>query len=305
MSPGVRAAAALAALALACGAPAPAPIARVARVTPPGPEVPAALAQVEVAFTAPLAAAGLTDGRRLVLVPEVLAHEARTAVESPEGAVGLAGAAPGAVRLADGGRRAVLALSAPLHARTRYLLLVSSRLRTADGGPVLDAEGHHKLTEVALATGPAAGPAGRAALTELRIDAATPEAGGEYVELANLGPGPLDLFGLRLSKRTSAGGVSSCVLGEGVVAEGAAALAVGGAYDGRYAVPEGTPVLACGGAALLGGLSNEHPPAITLADGAGAVLSTLGAAGLPRCAVVVRLDPEGPDALANLACGEE
>jgi hypothetical protein len=303
----VRAGILLAAVAAAagCGAPAPPELPRVVGVSPAGPEVEATLARVSVTFSAAVGPAGLTDGRRLLLVPEALATAARTAVESEAGAAGFDGAAPGQVALEAGGTRAALRLSAPLHARTSYVLLVSSRLRAAGGEPVLDAAGRRRATEVRYLTGASPGPSGRPVLTEMRVDAAAPEAGGEYVELQNLGPGPLDLFGLRLSKRTPTGGVSSCTLGEATAAPGSAALVVGGAYDGRYALPAGTPVVTCGTSALLGGLSNDHPPALELSDGAGTVLSTLGAAGVPRCATVVRLDPEGPDALENLACGED
>jgi len=299
-----RQALACAGLGLACGVPGPPALPRVLRITPAGPEVPAALAEVEVTFTAPVGRAGLADGRRLVLVPEALAAGARAAIESEGGAAGFAGAAAGRVLLEDGDTRAVLVLSAPLHARTRYLLLLSSRLRSADGRAVLDAEGHRKATEARFETGAGDGPAGRAVLTAMRVDAAVPEAGGEYVVIANLGPGALDLYGMELTKHTPTGGVSSCRLGESSIDAGAAGLVVGGAYDGRYALPEGTPVLTCGGSALLGGLAADHPPALELAAGVGGVLTTLGAAGVPRCAIVVRRDPEGPDTPANLACAD-
>jgi hypothetical protein len=55
---------------------------------------------------------------------------------------------------------------------------------------------------------------------------------------------------------------------------------------------------------VVGGLANDHPPELRLLDPAGAVLTTLGAGGAPVCAVVVRLDLDGPDAPSNLACGE-
>jgi hypothetical protein len=297
--------AALACAAVACAPPEAPVFPRVVRVTPAGPAVEVALPQVAVTFSAPLAPAGLVDGRRLLLVPEGLAAEARAAVESEAGAVDFAGAAPGRVALESGGTRAVLRLTAPLHARTPYVLLVSSRLRSAEGEPVLDMDGHRRTTQVRYETGASAGPPGRAVLVAMRVDAATPEAGGEYVVLANLGPGPLDLFGVRLVKHTPTGGVSTCAFGEAAVPPEAAALVVGGAYDGRYALPAGTTVIACGSGALLGGLSNDHPPSLELTDAIGTVLSTLGAGGVPRCAIVVRLDAEAPDTLENLACGED
>ena len=55
-------------------------------------------------------------------------------------------------------------------------------------------------------------------LTELMVDAVTPEAGGEYAEVLNLGPGPLDLAGWRFEKRTVAGDWAGCTVGDGEAA---------------------------------------------------------------------------------------
>jgi hypothetical protein len=77
----------------------------------------------------------------------------------------------------------------------------------------------------------------------------------------------------------------------------------GGAYDGRYALPAGVPVLACGATALLGGLADDRPAAIRLSDPTGALVATLGENGGPVCAGAVEvIDPAGPDEPANLAC---
>jgi hypothetical protein len=83
------------------------------------------------------------------------------------------------------------------------------------------------------------------------------------------------------------------------------ALVAGGAWDGRYPVPAGVPVLRCGGGALLGGIANEVPPALALLDPDGAAVTTLGwGIGAPRCAeAVLRWDPAGPDVPANVGCG--
>ena len=113
------------------------------------------------------------------------------------------------------------------------------------------------------------GPPPRAVLTEVRADAETPEAGGEYVEVANLGEGTLDLSGWRLAKRTATGALSSCTVSAppaDAVAPGGVALVAGGAYDGRYALPDGRRVLACGATALLGGIANDRPPELLLLD---------------------------------------
>jgi hypothetical protein len=298
---------ALGLLATACGPDMPAPPAaapRVKAVEPSGEGVPPALASVAVTFSGPVAAEGLTDGRRMVLVPAASERAAVAAVESDAGAAGLAGAAPGAVALEDGGRRAVLRLSAALHARVPYVLVVSSRLQGVRGQAVLDAAGKRKTTVAPFTTGAATGLARRAVIGQIRADAETPEAGGEYVVLVNRGEGPLDLFGWRLEKRGPAGGVTACALGEGEVAPGALALVVGGAYDGRYAPPAGTVVATCGASSLLGGLANDRFPSLRLLDALGEELSTAGAAGGPACAIALRLDLDGADDPGNWECVE-
>lgn len=296
---------ALALLAAACGPELPEPpaaAARVEAVEPDGEGVPITLASAAVTFTAPVSPDGLTDGSRIALVPAAAQRAAVTAVESDEGARGLAGAAPGTVTLDDAGRRAVLHLSAPLHPLVPYALVVSSRLRDARGGAVLDAEGKRKATVATFTTGGAAGPPPRPVIAQIRSDAETPEAGGEYVILANRGQGRLDLFGHRLEKRSAAGGVTACVLGEGEVGPGGLALVVGAAYDRRYTLPQGTAVASCGTASLLGGLANDRFPSLRLLDPQGTVLSTAGAAGGPVCAITLRVELDGEDGPGGWVC---
>lgn len=147
----------------------------------------------------------------------------------------------------------------------------------------------------------------RPVLAEVLVDAAAPEAGGEYAEVANLGTAEADLAGWTLAKRSATGAWTRCALEPlaGTVPPGGHGLVVGGAYDGRYRLPPGAALYRCGGAALLGGLANDSPPALVLeSPGAGAV-SALGlAAPLPRCGEhsVERVLPVGPDGPANLAC---
>jgi hypothetical protein len=300
-----RLASGLAALAWACGPGMPdTPVARphVVRVEPTGAEVPPSLAEVSVTFSGPVSSEGLADGRRMVLVTASAERAAVKAVDSEGGAVGLEGAVPGRIALEDGGKRAVLALDAPLHALVPYSVVVGSRLRSADGKAVLDAEGRERATVGNFQTGPASGPPARPVIAQIRADAETPEAGGEYVVVQNRGSGSLDLYGHRLEKHGASGSVSSCVLGEGEVAPGKLALLVGGAYDQRYAVPEGTAVAPGGAKTLLGGLANDRFPSLRLLDPTGAVLSTAGAAGGPVCAIVLRQELDGPDEPGNWGC---
>jgi hypothetical protein len=297
---------ALAALLAACGPPEPAPRARVLSATPVGPEASPVGVEARITFTAPVAAEALRDGARLVLVPAAALREALAAVEADEGAAGLAAAIPAVVTLEEGGTCAALRPDLALRAHAPYALVLSSRLRAADGRAVLDAEGRRRPTVAAFETGAAPGPPPRPVLTEARFDAATPEAGGEYVEVANLGDGPFDPSGFRLAKRTVSGAVSSCAIAGGeVVPPGGLALIVGEGWDGRYPLPAGIGLLVCGGATLLGGLANDHPPAVLLLDPGGIPVSTFGAAGAPICpAAALRLVPDGPDEPANLGCAE-
>jgi hypothetical protein len=114
------------------------------------------------------------------------------------------------------------------------------------------------------------------------------------VEVLNLGPGALDLSGWRLEKRSAAGSWSGCAAGGwagGAVAAGGIALLVGGSWDGRYVVPEGTATFPCGATSLAGGIANDRPPALRLLEPTGAVASTLDATGSPACATALETDP--------------
>ncbi len=151
-------------------------------------------------------------------------------------------------------------------------------------------------------------PRAAPALTEVLADADAPEAGGEYVEVANLGTGDADLAGFALAKRTSSGGFTRCklsLLTGGPVPPGAHALVVGAAYDGRYPIPAGTPLYGCGATALAGGLANDRPVALALEDPLGQVVSTIGISEPgERCpqGSLERVHPAAPDAASNFAC---
>jgi hypothetical protein len=300
-------AAALALVAAGCGLPEPEPLPRILGASPQGEGIPTSTA-AEIRFGAPVDPAGLADGRLLVLAPPEALRAALAAVEGEAGAAGLAGAVAADVAVDAGGARVVLRPRAPLRAFTPYAVVLSSRVRAADGRPMLDPEGRRRTFVASFETGAADGPPPAPALTEVRADAATPETGGEYVEVLNLGPAALDLAGWRLAKRTSSGTLQSCAVAPppGVlVPPGGVTLLAGGAWDRRYAVPEGVPVLPCGASALAGGLANDRAPELLLADPGGAVRATFGAGGAPVCPIAAeKLDPAGPDEAANIACTE-
>jgi hypothetical protein len=137
-------------------------------------------------------------------------------------------------------------------------------------------------------------PAPPVLITELMVDAATPEAGGEYAEVLNLGPGPLDLSGWRFVKRTVAGAWSGCTIGVGSrapVVAGDVALVVGGSWDARYATATGIATFPCGASSLAGGIANDRPPEVRLIDPWDAVAATLDATALPLCAGALEADP--------------
>jgi hypothetical protein len=291
-------------VALACGVPDPDPLARVAGVSPQGSGVGVGTA-AEIRFSAPVDADGLLDGRWLVVAEAAALRDALAAVESGAGAAGTGVAVHATIE--DGGRRVVLRPRSALRGYTGYAIVLSSRARAADGRPVLDPDGRHRAFVASFETGAPDGPPPRPVLTEVRADAETPEAGGEYVEVANMGVGPLELAGFRLAKRTAGSGLTSCAIaaapGTPPVPAGGVALVAGGAYDRRHALPAGVPVLACGTTALLGGIANDRAPEILLVDPVGAVVDTLGANGAPVCAgAVERIDPEGADEPDNLVC---
>jgi hypothetical protein len=153
-------------------------------------------------------------------------------------------------------------------------------------------------------------PAPRVVLTEVLADAASPQAGGEFVEIANLGSGDADLTGWKLAKRSTSGAISRCTLEPrgGVLSPGGHGLVVGGGWDGRYAMPAGVPLFHCGATSLAGGLADDRAPSIALESASGAVVSGFGWAGPSlRCTgrSTERIQPGGEDAASNLACAKE
>jgi hypothetical protein len=296
------------ALLLGCAPPEPEPYTRVSAWAPSGSGVPPdAVASLEL--TAPADPAGLADGRRVALARGSDVRAVVAAVESEAGLGAGVPALPCDVALVEGGRRIELRPRAPLAAGAVHALVLGP-VRDAGGRPVLDPDGKRRTFVATFEVEPGPpGPPPRPVLTEVLCDAATPEAGGEYVELQNRGEGPLDLAGWRLEKRTASGSLAGCELllaAGGPLAPGRLGLLTGGDWDGRYALPAGTPRWSCAGATLAGGLANDRAPELRLVDPGGQVVATLGAGGVaPRCpGALERILPEGPDAAANLACAE-
>jgi hypothetical protein len=150
-------------------------------------------------------------------------------------------------------------------------------------------------------------PAPVPVVTEVLADADAPEAGGEYVEVANVGTGDLDLAGFALAKRTATGKLVRCTVEATAAARvppGGHALVVGGSYDRRYAIGADAVLYRCGATALAGGLPNDRPVALAL-EREGAIVSSAGMAEEPeRCTqgALERVHPDGPDVASNWAC---
>jgi hypothetical protein len=284
-----------------CGPVPPEPHTRIAGWSPQGSDAPLDT-QVTVDFTAPLPADGLAEGRHVALSRAADARAVAGALEAGE-APGLLAVACD-VALAEGGRRIVLRPRAPLSGGSAWALVVAPTLRDAGGRQVLDPDGHRRTWLGSFST--VAGPPPRPVLTEVRAVAATPQAGGEYVELVNLGDGPLDLSGWRLEKRTGAGQWMGCTVAAAAepLQPGGYALLTSGAWDGRYPVPAGTVRFGCGASTLAGGLADDRPPEVRLLDWTGALAATFGEGSTaPRCAAAVeRIDAEAPDRTGNFDC---
>lgn len=284
-----------------CAPQAPEPHTRIAGWSPSGTGV-VRSALVTVDFTSPVASDGLAEGLLVALARAADARAVARLLEAGEPAGPLA--LPCDAALTDGGRRIELRPLTQLAGSTAYALVVAPTLRDAEGRAVLDPEGHRRTFVATFST--EAGPPPRPILTEVRAVAVTPQAGGEYVELLNLGEEPLDLSGWRLEKRTSSGTLAGCTVAAAVSAlpPGAFGLITSEAWDGRYPGPAGTIRFTCGASTLAGGLADDRPPEVRLLDPSGAVQVTFGEGGAgPRCpASVERIDALAPDRAANLDC---
>lgn len=301
---------AAASLLLLCGAacePLPQALPRVVGAAPSG-TVPSRDLRVEFHASEPLASSDVLGGRVALCRAEDLRDVKRLVEDGeplpPEQVIEVHAS------LEDAGRRVVLVPVNALVPGFSYAAVLGHGVRSADGRLVLDAEGRPRSVVVEFTVSTALDGPVRAELVKVLADADAPEAGGEYVEVANLAPEPLDLAGFRLAKRGPTGSFTRCTItrraGLAIPAQ-ARGVVVGGAYDGRYGLPPSVVVYDCGASAVAGGLANDRAPALLLEAPGGATVSSLGvAAPAPRCdaGALIRTDPAGPDALESLACSE-
>lgn len=174
---------------------------------------------------------------------------------------------------------------------------------------IADDEGHlAQAPEQAFST---LAPLPRLILAEVMIapPPPAPRSDGQYVEILNLGPGSALLDDLALA---GPDGVARPLLGAQpplpvVLAPGARALAVGGAFDAsRYPrIPPATPILRAATRRLLGkGLSERSPPALQLKSGAVELASFPGGAlDCPPGSSQQRDESVPPDGDASWSCG--
>ena len=294
-------------VALASGCePLPEPFPRIVEASPSG-TVSATGLRVEFVATEPLDRADVLGGARIALCNAEDLREVKRLAESG-GPLPAERIIASRVDLEEGGRRAVIVPAEPLVPGFAYAAILAHGLRAADGRIVLDPEGRPRSVVVEFIASAELDRPVRAEITKVLADADAPEAGGEYVEIANLDPEPLDLAGFRLAKRGPTGAFTRCTIlrREGVaILGGSRGVVVGGAYDGRYNIPPGGAIYECGASAVAGGLANDRPPALLLEAPSGATVSSIGVASLaPRCAegALVRLDAAGLDVAENLAC---
>ena len=163
----------------ACGPGLPDPHVRLAAWAPTGAAAPLdAVAVLE--FSGPLHPT-LPAGARVALARGADARAVAAAAGSEAGLDAGAPVVPCALSLDAQGRRLTLRPLAPLAPGTVHALVVGP-LRDAGGRPVLDPDGRRRTFVATFETVAAPpGPPPRPVLAEALADAATPEAGGEYL----------------------------------------------------------------------------------------------------------------------------
>ncbi len=143
------------AVALACHSQLPGPLPHVVSAAPTGSVAPDDVV-VEIAFSAPLDPRGVEDGRYFALCRREDLREVVLQAESENGLAAGAPVVPARTALSEGGTRAVLTPNAPLDPERAWAAVLSRRARSADGRPVLDADGRPRTFALLFETGPAA-----------------------------------------------------------------------------------------------------------------------------------------------------
>ena len=93
------------------------------------------------------------------------------------------------------------------------------------------------------------------------------ESTGEYVELYNAGPAPVDIEGYRLSDGDAEDALVGLGGGPTTLSPGGFALVLDPNYAGQYAIGAGTVLLSVGDASIGNGLSTSDPVALSTPDG--------------------------------------
>jgi hypothetical protein len=284
------------ALAAACAPEAPGRLPRVVSAAPEGTVEPDRV-RVEIAFSAAVDPQGLVDGRWIALGRR---EDLRDLSRDAEGD----GFGPGALvvrartSLEDGARRLVLVPDAPLPAGGAWVALLSHHARSADGRPVLDAEGRARTFALFFETGPAPdrdpprarwlvpphGPA-PANLAALRVAFGEPVGGALALGAAASGaravqPAP-DVLGLDLDAPLSPGPLA---LDVGAVHDAASNAAVAPEPLAVSACALSAPPALAGAAVSIAGELSVRVEA-TLAGMGRLVLEAQARPGEPACGV--------------------
>ena len=132
----------------------PDPLPRVIATAPTAPVSPDEV-KVSIAFSAPLAPDGVAEGRWVGLCRR---EDLRAVVAQAEADAGLPGGAPllpASASLSADGTRVEVVPAGPLAPDTLFAAVLSRRARSAEGRPILDADGKARTVAVLFETGPA------------------------------------------------------------------------------------------------------------------------------------------------------
>ena len=149
--------------------------------------------------------------------------------------------------------------------------------------------------DVVFSTPPAPPPA-QLAITEVMY-APVSKTTGQFVEIANVGPGPVDLTGFRLSDGDYWDSLQPFAGGPTELAPGSLAVVVDPDFAGDYPLPAGTTLVTASGHAICDGLLASRPLRLFTATDATTPLSTYSAeiTSAPVGVSVERASPGAPD----------